>query len=85
MNNQNESKNKITIDNTKFRDRNKGKIKTLVGNDEVWLSILNFELCVNNEKFLLKEILEQIYDNSDNIIKEKDAIVKRLEKINEEL
>ena len=65
----------ITVDNSSYKNRNKGKIKTLVGSDEVYMNILDMSFLVDGKPTSMKAILEDIY----NI---RDTMNTKLEKLN---
>ena len=65
----------ITVDNSSYKNRNKGKIKTLVGSDEVYMNILDMSFLVDGKPTSMKTILEDIY----NI---RDTMNTKLEKLN---
>lgn len=65
----------ITVDNSSYKNRNKGKIKTLVGSDEVYMNILDMSFLVDGKPTSMKTILEDIY----NI---RDTMNAKLEKLN---
>lgn len=65
----------ITVDNSSYKNRNKGKIKTLVGSDEVYMNILDMSFLVDGKSTSMKTILEDIY----NI---RDTMNAKLEKLN---
>lgn len=65
----------ITVDNSSYKNRNKGKIKTLVGSDEVYMNILDMSFMVDGKPTSMKTILEDIY----NI---RDTMNAKLEKLN---
>lgn len=65
----------ITVDNSSYKNRNKGKIKTLVGSDEVYMNILDMSFMLDGKPASMKTILEDIY----NI---RDTMNAKLEKLN---
>lgn len=65
----------ITVDNSSYKNRNKGKIKTLVGSDEVYMNILDMSFMLDGKPKSMKTILEDIY----NI---RDTMNAKLEKLN---
>ena len=65
----------ITVDNSSYKNRNKGKIKTLVGSDEVYMNILDMSFMLDGKPTSMKTILEDIY----NI---RDTMNAKLEKLN---
>lgn len=65
----------ITVDNSSYKNRNKGKIKTLVGSDEVYMNILDMSFLLDGKPTSMKTILEDIY----NI---RDTMNAKLEKLN---
>lgn len=65
----------ITVDNSSYKNRNKGKIKTLVGSDEVYMNILDMSFLLDGKPKSMKTILEDIY----NI---RDTMNAKLEKLN---
>lgn len=72
----------IRTNNESYKNRNKNKIKTLVGSDEVYMDLLKltFELSDGTE-VSLKDVLDNIY-TVDEYSKEK---YQELKKENEEL
>ena len=71
----------ISVDNKSFKNRNKGKVKTLVGSDEVFLNLLDFEFQLDGEKVLLKDMLEKIYIDREELNKENQLLKEEIEEI----
>jgi cell division protein FtsB len=71
----------ISVDNKSFKNRNKGKVKTLIGGDEVFLNLLDFDFQLDGKKVLLKDILEKIYIDREELDKENQLLKEEIEEI----
>jgi len=78
--------NKIEFDNKTFKNRNKGKVKTLVGNDEVFLSLLDFELKLNDvDTVNVKDIFEKVYDDREMLDRKNRMLEKKVDDLKGEI
>lgn len=65
---------KIELDNKTYKRRNSGKIATLVGTDQIYKSILDFDMLVDNNKITIKDLVEKVYTDRYEL----DANIKEL-------
>lgn len=65
---------KIELDNKTYKRRNSGKIATLVGTDQIYKSILDFDMLVDNNKITIKDLVEKVYTGRYEL----DANIKEL-------
>lgn len=70
---------RTTTNNTSYKDRNRNKIKTLIGNDEIFQDILTLKFEVDGKEKTLAEILDEIIANREEIeeLKAKNTELKQ--------
>lgn len=76
----------IRTNNDSYKDRNKNKISTLIGNDPVFIDILTLEFQGDNgEKFTLKEILEKTFKNQERLEEINSALLQEISTLNSKM
>lgn len=73
---------KISVDNASFKNRNRGKVKTLVGTDEVYMNLLDFKYQLNGKDITMGEILEDIYNHKEELDKKDKLLQDALSELN---
>ena len=73
---------KISVDNASFKNRNRGKVKTLVGTDEVYMNLLDFKYQLNGKDITMGEILEDIYNHKEELDKKDKLLQDALSEVN---
>lgn len=70
---------RTVTENNSYKERNRNKIKTLIGNDEVFQDILTLKFKVDGVEKTLGEILDEIITNREEIadLKAKNADLKQ--------
>lgn len=73
---------KISVDNASFKNRNRGKVKTLVGTDEVYMNLLDFKYQLNGKDITMGEILDDIYNHKEELDKKDKLLQDALSELN---
>lgn len=76
---------KITTDNASFKNRNRGKVKTLIGSDEVFMSLLDFKYQLNGKDITIGEILDDIYNHKEELDKKDKLLQDTLSEVNKNI
>lgn len=76
----------IRTNNDSYKDRNKNKISTLIGKDAVFLDILSLEFETSEEeKLTLKELLEKIFSNQEELVRLNEMLSKEILNLNSKI
>lgn len=77
---------KIRTNNDSYKDRNKNKISTLIGNDEVFLHILDLEFeDLDKNKYTLKDLLEKTFTNQEELLRINKLLSEEVDKLNSKI
>lgn len=68
----------IRTNNSSFKNRNRNKVATLIGNDQIYKDILDFEFEVDEKPITMRALLERCLENEKEIVelKAKNAELK---------
>ena len=70
----------IKTNNSSYKNRNRNKIATLIGNDQIYKDLLDFEFELEDgSPITMKKLLERSFDNENEIVelKAKNAELKQ--------
>ena len=71
---------KIRTNNDSYKNRNRNKIKTLVGSDEVFMDILKLEFELEDgSKITVNDIFEKVYNEAEKEAKDVELLNNEIE------
>ena len=71
---------KIRTNNDSYKNRNRNKIKTLVGSDEVFMDILKLEFELEDgSKITVNDIFEKVYNEAEKEAKDIELLNNEIE------
>lgn len=68
-----------------YKNRNRNKISTLIGNEAVFLDILSLEFEVDGKPYTLKQLLEKTFENQYEIEKNHEELIQKIENLNSKM
>ena len=74
----------IITNNNSYKNRNKNKIKTLIGTDEVFRDILSLEFEADGKPVSMKELFEKIYNDKDELDAELESAKNEIKKLQDD-
>ena len=74
----------IITNNNSYKNRNKNKIKTLIGTDEVFRDILSLEFEADGKPVSMKEIFEKIYNDKNELDAELESAKNEIKKLQDD-
>ena len=74
----------IITNNNSYKNRNKNKIKTLIGTDEVFRDILSFEFEADGKPVSMKELFEKIYNDKNELDAELEIAKNEIKKLQDD-
>ena len=74
----------IRTNNNSYKNRNKNKIKTLIGTDEVFRDILSFEFEADGKPVSMKELFEKIYNDKNELDAELEIAKNEIKKLQDD-
>ena len=74
----------IRTNNNSYKNRNKNKIKTLIGTDEVFRDILSFEFEADGKPVSMKELFEKIYNDKSELDAELESAKNEIKKLQDD-
>ena len=74
----------IRTNNNSYKNRNKNKIKTLIGNDEVFRDILSLEFEADGKPVSMKELFEKIYNDKSELDAELESAKNEIKKLQDD-
>lgn len=73
---------KIRTNNDSYKNRNRNKIKTLVGSDEVFMDILKLEFELEDgSKITVNDIFEKVYNEAEKEAKDVELLNNEIEEL----
>ena len=74
----------IKTNNNSYKNRNKNKIKTLIGTDEVFRDILSLEFEADGKPVSMKELFEKIYNDKYELDAELESAKNEIKKLQDD-
>ena len=74
----------IKTNNNSYKNRNKNKIKTLIGTDEVFRDILSLEFEADCKPVSMKELFEKIYNDKNELDAELESAKNEIKKLQDD-
>lgn len=74
----------IRTNNNSYKNRNKNKIKTLIGTDEIFKDILSFEFEADGKPVSMKELFEKIYNDKYELDAELESAKNEVKKLQDD-
>ena len=74
----------IRTNNNSYKNRNKNKIKTLIGTDEVFRDILSLEFEADGKPVSMKELFEKIYNDKNELDAELESAKNEIKKLQDD-
>ena len=74
----------IKTNNNSYKNRNKNKIKTLIGTDEVFRDILSLEFEADGKTVSMKELFEKIYNDKNELDAELESAKNEIKKLQDD-
>ena len=74
----------IKTNNNSYKNRNKNKIKTLIGTDEVFRDILSLEFEADGKPVSMKELFEKIYNDKNELDAELESAKNEIKKLQDD-
>ena len=74
----------IITNNNSYKNRNKNKIKTLIGTDEVFRDILSLEFEADGKPVSMKELFEKIYNDKNELDAELEIAKNEIKKLQDD-
>lgn len=67
----------IKTNNSSYKNRNRNKVATLIGNDQIYKDLLDFEFELEDgSPITMKTLLERSFDNENEIVELKSKITE---------